>query len=609
MDWINRNRRMIAYDTETTGLKVYSEGFQVRVAQFGTETEAWAIPVEADRDYYSHIVRCALEHIESLTMHNAPYDWLATDKSLGFKLEDMWRKTVDTRTISHLIDSRGRQEGGTGHGLEYLGAAYLGGDAEEGAVALKEEFRKIKATKATGYARIDLWNLPYLNYGLVDVIIAARLRAKLTPLIPRSARGLLPMETELAFIGAYMQRKGFLLDRDYTEKLSAQYVYDYNVAADAAEEDWGITSINAQMQVIYALLRDGAIRAPKQWLAALREEKPDVWESLGLGGRQIAPRGAVLLGETKTGLPQLDKKALEELVKRGHPLAKIVRDGKRALKWDKSYAAAFLADADESDRIHATINTLLARTARMSVTDPALQTLPSSEWAIRACFIADPGELICGIDYSNMELRVLAALAQDQVMMKAFLDGLNLHNVTATAAFGDMPFIDGKHPEYKLGKGSNFAKVFGGGWKTLVTQFGAAPEAAKAVVKAFDDTYKGVTAYAEKNRSEAIRFGYVTTDSGRVLHVDRDRLYSSTNYKVQGFARDLMGQGALRVHRAGYLDYMRLIVHDEFILSAPKKQAKEIAHEVGKLMSCEWQGVSIPTEAEVYGRSWGDGYR
>ncbi|MFD0374702.1 DNA polymerase [Streptomyces sp. NPDC127112] len=602
VEWVHGNRSAVAYDTETTGLDVYGD-FRVRVAQFGTETEAWAIPIDADPEFYGHIVRCALEHIESLTMHNAPYDWLATDQSIGFKLENMWRKTVDTRVLSHLIDSRGKQEGGTGHGLKELSNAYLDPNASVGEMELKAAFKEIKATKATGFARIDLWHRDYLLYALLDVILTSRLRRVLTPKVPGTARPLVPMEHELAFIGAHMQRKGFLMDRPYTEKLSAQYVYDYNEACDAAEA-LGVENINSNRQVLKVLYREGAITLPRDFTTTLDAEGREEW---GITGRQITSGKALALGTTKSGQPQLDKRALEELVKRGNPLAKAVQAGKRALKWDKAYASSFLEMADSNDRIHANVNTLLARTARMSVTNPALQTLPSSEWAIRECFIADPGELVCGIDYANMELRVIAALAKDPVMMKAFAEGQDLHNITAEMAFG--AYEGDKHPQRKLGKGANFAKVFGGGWKAIVEQFGAEEQAAKKVVKAFDDTYKGVTRYSKANEAEAKRYGYVTTDSGRRLHVDRDRAYSATNYKVQSFARDLMAQGALKIHRAGLLDYMRLIVHDEFVISAPEKEAAEVAKEVGRLMSTEWNGVSIPTDPEVYGRSWGDGYK
>ncbi|MFF3673600.1 DNA polymerase [Streptomyces sp. NPDC002120] len=605
VEWVHRNRREIAYDTETTGLQIYAGDFRVRVAQFGTATEAWAIPVDQDPTYYGFIVRSALEHIESLTMHNAPYDWLASDQDSHIRapLAGLWQKTVDTRALAHLRDSRGRQEGGTGHGLKDLAEQLLDRNATVGEVALKEAFKEIKATKATGFARIDLWHRDYLYYALMDVILTSRLRKVLTAQVPASARGLVSMETELAFIGASMQKRGFLMDRPYTEKLSAQYVYEYNEACDVAEA-LGVENINSNMQVIKALHREGAVSLPAVFVQNLPAEDREGW---GIGARALPSKQALALGTTKSGQPQLDKRVLEELVRRGNPLAKAVQRGKRALKWDKSYAAAFLEMADGNDRIHANVNTLLARTARMSVTNPALLTLPSSEWAVRGCLIADPGQLICGIDFSNMELRVIAALAKDPVMMDAFARGEDLHNITAAMAFG--PYEGEKHPQRKLGKGANFAKVFGGGWKAIVEQFGAEPAAAKKVVKAFDDTYKGVTAYSKKREAEAKRFGYITTDSGRRLHVDRDRAYSATNYSVQSFARDLMAQGAVKIHRQGYLDYMRLIVHDEFVISAPENEAKEIAREVGALMSCAYNGVSIPTDPEVYGRSWGDGYK
>ncbi|MGW5735768.1 MULTISPECIES: DNA polymerase [Streptomyces] len=609
IEWVHRNRHEIAYDTETTGLDIFGRDFRVRVAQFGTTREAWAIPIDADPTYYGYIVAKALEHIESLTMHNAPFDWLASDqdKNIPIKLESLWAKTTDTRVLSHLRDSRGRPEGGTGHGLKDLANAFVDQYASTGEEALKEAFKEIGTTKRTGgFAKIDLWHTDYIMYACLDVILTSRVRKVLTAKVPSTARGLVPMENELAFIGAYMQRTGFLMDVPYTEKLSADYVYRYNDACDRAET-LGVENINSTMQVIKVLTQDGAVKPPPEWVDTLTEEQR---EDFGLSGKALAARGAIQLGATKTGLPRLDAKSLEALVSKGNPLAKAVQEGKRALKWDKAYASAFLEMRDENDRIHANINTLLARTARWSVTSPALLTLPSSEFAIRECLIADDGEAVGGIDYANMELRVAAALSGDPTMMHAFAEDLNLHQLTAEAAFGQQaPGPDGKHPKYKLGKMTNFLSCFGGAEKALMEQAGVDYRTAKHILGSFWAAYPKFKKYADKQTATAKRQGYIVTASGRVLHTDANRPFAATNYSIQSFARDLMGLGAIKVHRAGMLDVMRLIVHDEFVISAPKAEARDAAHEVGRLMSCEWNGVNIPTEPEVYGRSWGDGYK
>ena len=130
------------------------------------------------------------------------------------------------------------------------------------------------------------------------------------------------------------------------------------------------------------------------------------------------------------------------------------------------------------------------------------------------------------------------------------------------------------------------------------------------VVKAFDETYSGVTAYS-KRLSGPVESGarsYVETYSGRRLPVDADRSYAALNYVVQSTARDVLGKAMVSIDRAGLWDYMVLPIHDELLCSFPREDSQELAREVGVLMEVEMEGVHITTEPDLGQESWGSLY-
>src|SRR5690606_19840428 len=168
-------------------------------------------------------------------------------------------------------------------------------------------------------------------------------------------------------------------------------------------------------------------------------------------------------GRTEKGAESVDKNvlaaAMESKDKTIAKLAKAVSEAKRAGKWRETWVDTFIHTADAEGYCHPSINTLQARTGRMSITGIPAQTLPAGEASIRLCFLAEEGHVSLSTDYQAQELRVLAALSQDPVMLDAFKRGLDLHQVTADAA----------GVTRKAGKGTNFAVVFGGGVNAIVT--------------------------------------------------------------------------------------------------------------------------------------------
>jgi DNA polymerase-1 len=575
-------RGPVAVDTETTGLDIYSPGYRLRTAQFGDALTAWVIHWELGGPFALY-ARWALRHIKRLLIHNAPFDWLVLDAHAGVPLEDLAPRTTDTRLLAALVDPRQPQEGGIGTGLKPLSGHYVDPAAPDTQGDLTAVFRGLGLTKATGFAGIDLDHPTYNLYAGLDVILTARLepalRAQLDAYGVRPA--LVEYEHELARICATMQRAGMVLDEDYTRGLGRTLLAEEERYGRVAAR-YGVTSINSGAQVAEALLGMGETLTERTAGGAFKVDK------------------AVLLG-----LANLDRDWNPLGTRVPNPLADAVIRAKRASKWRAAYVDTFLDTMDEGGRIHPFINSLQARTGRMSITRPALQTLPSSDWMIRRAMLADEGHVFISTDFKAIELRVLAALADVKRMKQAIVAGHDLHDFTAALVFG--PAFTPKHR--KTAKGVGLSKVYGGGAETTARQSGAPISEIRHAMAEYDRIYPEIKRFSNREQREARANGMVTISAtGRRLPLDRDRAYAVVNYQCQSAARDVLGQAMVNIDDRGLLPYLRLVIHDETLVSAPKAEAAEIAREIEDCMRMSIAGVPIDAEAEIGGRSWGSLY-
>jgi DNA polymerase-1 len=224
---------------------------------------------------------------------------------------------------------------------------------------------------------------------------------------------------------------------------------------------------------------------------------------------------------------------------------------------------------------------------------------------IRRSFIADEGQVMIAADYSQIEMRVLAALSQDEAMTEAILSGVDLHDYTAEKLFGP----DFTKAQRKLAKGVGFGKVYGGGAETLSRQTGTGIGDVRRAIQAYDETFRGIKRYSQ-GLQESAQWGKreVVTRVGRHLPLDRDRVYAATNYVVQSTARDVLAQAVVDLYDKGLGDYLLLPIHDEILGQAPEAEAEEIVHEIKKVMERDFDGIPLLSDAEVYGRTWAHGY-
>ncbi|MFE7315158.1 DNA polymerase [Streptomyces sp. NPDC057555] len=583
-DWVRtaNARGPIALDTETTGLGIYGRSFALRTVQLGDERTAWVIHWERGGPF-RHAALWALEVIERFRIHNAGYDWLVLDRHAGVPLESLAPRTTDTRLLAGLVDPRQPQEGGVGAGLKTLSAHYVDPSAPDTQGDLTAVFRSLGLTKTTGWAGIPLQHPMFNLYAGLDVILTSRIAPVLSAELERLGvrNVLVQYEHELARICAVMQRRGLVLDEDYTRTLSNTLRQEEDEYATIAAR-YGVENVNSTAQIAAALVgmgetltertASGALKVDKSVLAALADMSLQ-WERLN--------------GRTP------------------NPLADAVLRSKRAGKWRSTYADTFLEAADDEGRIHPAIHSMAARTGRMAITRPALQTLPSSDQMVRRALLAEPGHVMISCDFAAVEMRVLAALADVKRMKEAIRDGQDLHDFTARLVFGE-GFTKAHRT---LCKGVGFGKVYGGGASTIARQTGAPISDVQRAIAAYDQVYPEIKRMSSRWQREAFQNGMVhVSATGRRLPLDRDRIYAVVNYACQSAARDVLGQSLLNIEAAGVLDTLRLPIHDEVLASVPANEADEVAREIERCMTFELFGVPIEASAEIGKRSWGSLY-
>lgn len=575
--WLE-GRGRIAIDTETTGLNLFGSSWGLRLVQLGDEHEAIVIQIEkwdsADRRALGElIVDHARRH--ELLFHNATYDRLALDLGGVFALGSLrpsdW---YDTRIIAHLLDPRQKQEGGIGHGLKDLSDHFIDADASDvGQRALHAKFAENDWGKNEGWAYIDIDDPDFIRYAGLDSILTARLYCALAPgLNTEALRRLNAFEREVADVCARMQHHGLRIDTDYIDSVLMPHLMKMESDGRREAATFGVMNINSRQQVADALMAMG-------W-------EPDLF--------------------TPTGSPKVDKVVLETLADT-NPLAAAVLKARRGSKWANTYAAP-MSEVDANGYIHPSINALQARTGRMSISNPPLQQLPSGDHTIRDAVIADPGKKLWAADYDQVELRVLAAMADERNMKKSIADGVDLHDATAQAIFGE----GFNKAQRKIAKTVGFAVVYGGGQAVIARNAGITVNEAKNAIERYRREFPAIGRYSRslQDRASGGR-RLVTTASGRLLPVDGDRLFAATNYVIQSSARDVLAQSLLALTDAGLepgTDFL-LPIHDEILGQVEPGEFAEVADVVRDAMTMDFLGVRLDAAADLIGDRWGDAYR
>ena len=324
--------------------------------------------------------------------------------------------------------------------------------------------------------------------------------------------------------------------------------------------------------------------------------------------------------QTKTG-PSTSADVLEELAGE-HEIVSRILDYRQLVKLKGTYVDPMPSLVNpRTGRLHTTFHQAVTATGRLSSSNPNLQNIPvrtDQGAVVREAFVAGmPGWVLMSADYSQIELRVLAHMAQDPVLIEAFRSGQDIHTRTASEVFG-VP-MEAVTPAMRSGaKAINFGIVYGISAYGLARGTGLSQEDARRYIESYFDRYAGVKAYQQRVIQQARELGYVTTLFGRRRYLPEihSRQYAqrafaertAINTPIQGTAADIMKMAMIAVHRRlkeeGRQARMVLQVHDELVLEVPEAEVEPVARLVRTAMENVVR-LDVPLVAEVKtGRNW-----
>ncbi|MDE2133015.1 MAG: DNA polymerase I [Alphaproteobacteria bacterium] len=448
----------------------------------------------------------------------------------------------DTMLMSYVLDA-----GLQGHGMDELSEKYLGhkpisfadvaGKGKE-----KVTFDQVPVAEAT-------------RYSAEDADVTLRLWMLLKPRLAAERKRTVyeTLERPLAPVLAEMERAGIAIDPDLLRKLSN----DFAQAMAALESE------------IHKL-------AGETFNVASPKQLGDI-----LFGKFSLPGGR----KTKTGAWSTDADVLEELATQGHDLPKKVLDWRQLAKLRGTYTDALPTYINpRTGRVHTSFAMAAAATGRLASTDPNLQNIPirtPEGRRIRQAFIAPKGSKLISADYSQIELRILAYMADIAALKKAFSEGLDIHAMTASEIFG-VP-VKGMPAEVRRrAKAINFGIVYGISGFGLANQLGIARSEADDYIKKYFQRFPGIRDYMESTKEFAREHGYVETLFGRRIHIREIRSNiqglrggaerAAINAPIQGTAADIIRRAMIRMPdalaAAKLKARMLLQVHDELVFEA-----------------------------------------
>ncbi len=396
------------------------------------------------------------------------------------------------------------------------------------------------------------------------------------------------IEMPLAEVLASMENHGFLIDKSGVAEMGERLATELK---------------NLEGQIYLLSGGEFNINSPKQLGEVL-------FERLQLPAKK----------KTKSGY-STNAEVLESLYEY-HPVIGLILEYRKLSKLKSTYCDGLIVCADEEGKIHSTLNQTETRTGRISSTEPNLQNIPVKTpegRELRKFFRAHDGYLLIDADYSQIELRVLAHMAEDDRMCEAFRKGVDIHTVTASEVFG-MPEAMVTPLMRSRAKAVNFGIVYGIGAFSLSKDIGVTRKEADAYIKGYLNTYSGVANFMTRTVEEARQQGFVTTMFDRrrympeltatnaMIRAAGERI--ARNMPIQGTAADIIKIAMIKVYNRlkAEIPEARLImqIHDELIVEAPEEMAEK-AVEILKTEMQNSASLSVPLIADTgKGRTWYD---
>jgi DNA polymerase I len=470
----------------------------------------------------------------------------------------------DTMLMSYVLDA-GRQ----GHGMDELSELHLSHKPISfsdvaGKGKDKITFDCVGIAEATRYSAED-----------ADVTLRLWMLLKPRLMAEKKLTVYETLERPLMPVLADMERSGVAIDPDLLRRLSNDF------ATDMAKLEEEICKLAGEKF---------NVGSPKQLGEIL-------FDKMGIPGGQ----------KTKTGAWSTDAGILEELAAQGHDLPQKVLDWRTLAKLRGTYTDALPTYINpQTGRVHTSYAMAAAATGRLASTDPNLQNIPirtAEGRKIRQAFIAPAGKKLISADYSQIELRLFAHIADIPQLKKAFADGIDIHAMTASEIFG-VPVKDMPADVRRRAKAINFGIIYGISAFGLAAQLGIARGEADDYIKKYFARFPGIRAYMEVTKAFAREHGYVETLFGRRVHIREiaskvpglrgGAERAAINAPIQGTAADIIRRAMIRMPGAladaGLSAKMLLQVHDELVFEAPAAEEEKTRQVAVKMM----EGANLP---------------
>jgi DNA polymerase-1 len=515
--------------------------------------------------------------------HNIKYDMVVLAR-YGLPVSPV----DDTMLLSYVLEG-----GKHGHGMDDLADLYLG-----------HTTIKFKEVTGTGKSQITFDHVPLekaRDYAAEDADITLRLHQALKPrlLEEHLTTAYETLERPLIPVLAAMEQKGIKVDMAQLKQVS----HEFSQRLMTLEQE------------IHRLAgKTFNVGSPKQLGEIL-------FDDLKLEGGHKSKAGSYATGAD----------ILESLAAQGHELPEKVLEWRHLDKLRSTYAEALIHQINpHTNRVHTSYAMASAATGRLSSTDPNLQNIPirtEEGRKIRRAFVAEPGCRLLSLDYSQIELRLLADMADIAVLKQAFWDGQDIHALTASQVF-DIPLEKMDSGIRRKAKAINFGIIYGISAFGLARQLGVEQSEAASYIKSYFERYPGIQDYMERTKQFCREHGYVQTLFGRRCHVPAihdsnpaRRNFSeraAINAPLQGTAADILKRAMIRVPQAleqhGLQDkaFMLLTVHDELLFEVPESALDETAQIIKQVMESATLPalqLSIPLTVDVgHGSSWDDAH-
>ena len=491
----------------------------------------------------------------------------------------------DTMLISYALGS-----GLHKHGMDFLAEKHFG--------YAPISFKEIAGTgkKQKTFDQIGLEEAT--PYAAEDADVTLRLWKFLKPKLTREQVVTVyeTLERPLPTVIAKMENRGIKVDRADLARLSSDFAQKM-AGLEAEAYDLAGTQFN--------------LGSPKQLGEIL-------FDQMGLEGGK----------KTKTGAWQTGAGVLEDLAASGEKLPQTILDWRHYAKLKSTYTDALVTQINpNTGRVHTSFSLASTTTGRLSSSDPNLQNIPirtEEGRKIRDAFVPEDGHVLVAADYSQIELRLLAHVADLKTMKQAFADGVDIHALTASEMF-NVSLDDMDPATRRRAKAINFGIIYGISAFGLANNLGISRTEASAYIKSYFEKFPGIKAYMDAAKAEAREYGYVKTLFGRKCHIkgisDRNHAVrgfgerQAINAPIQGAAADIMRRAMVRMPVA-IADIegakMLLQVHDELVFEVPEGRSDaliQIAKKTMKNAAMPAVNISVPLEVEAHAaKNWNDAH-